>query len=184
MRIETDRLILRSWEERDRVPLAAVLADPEVRQFYPSTLTSDQASAQLDSSIEKAAANGFHFGAAEFKTTGQFVGLIGLGHIPDETRAAIRGQPLVEIGWLFDRAFWGLSLAPEGALAWLDYGFQTLGLPEVVAFTFEGNLPSQRVMEKIGMIRDHEADFDHPKIPLGHRLHRHVVYRIANPAGR
>lgn len=184
MRIETDRLILRSWEDRDRAPLAAVLGDPEVRRFYPTTLTPEQTSAQLDYSMEKATVAGFHFGAAELKSNGQFVGLIGLGYIPDETRAAIRGQPAIEIGWQFDRAFWGQGLAPEGARGWLDYGFETLGLPEVVAFTYEGNLPSQRVMEKIGMARDHEADFDHPRLEPGHRLRRHVVYRIANPAGR
>lgn len=181
MRIETDRLILRSWQERDRAPLAAVLGDPEVRRFYPTTLTPEQASAQIDRSIEKAAAVGFHFGAAELKSTGQFVGLIGLGYIPDETRAAIRGQPEVEIGWQFDRAFWGQGLAPEGAGAWLDYGFQTLDLPEIVAFTYAGNLPSQRVMAKIGMTRDPAADFEHPKLAPGHPLRPHVVYRIASP---
>lgn len=182
MRIETDRLILRAWQERDRAPLAAVLGDPEVRRFYPTTLTPEQASAQIDRSIEKAAAVGFHFGAAELKSTGQFVGLIGLGYIPDETRAAIRGQPEVEIGWQFDRAFWGQGLAPEGARVWLDYGFQTLGLPEIVAFTYAGNLPSQRVMAKIGMTRDPAADFEHPKLAPGHRLRHYVVYRISGPA--
>lgn len=183
MRIETPRLILRPWEDRDRAPLALILADPEVRRFYPTTLTPEQTSAQIDFSIEKAAAVGFHFGPAELKTTGQFVGLIGLGYIPDETRAAIRGQPAVEIGWQFDKAVWGQGLAPEGALAWLDYGFQTLGLPEIVAFTYAGNLPSQRVMEKIGMTRDPDANFEHPKLAPGHPLRSHVVYRIANPAG-
>jgi len=184
VRIETARLILRSWEDRDRVPLAAVLGDPEVRRFYPSTLTPEQASAQLDHSIERAAETGIHFGAAELKATGQFVGLIGLGYIPDETRAAIRGQPAVEIGWQFDKAFWGQGLAPEGALAWLDYGFGTLDLPEIVAFTYEGNLPSQRVMAKIGMTRDLNANFEHPRLAPGHPLRSHVVYRIANPAVR
>lgn len=182
MRIETERLILRSWESSDHALLAPVLADPEVRRFYPSTATPEQTKAQLDFSIEKQAAVGFHFGAAELRSTGQFVGLIGLGYIPDETRAAIRGQPAVEIGWQFDKAFWGQGLAPEGARAWLDYGFATLGLPEIVAFTYEGNLPSQRVMTKIGMARDLDSDFQHPKLAPGHPLRSHVVYRIANPA--
>lgn len=182
MRIETERLILRSWEDRDRAPLAAILADPEVRRFYPTTLTPEQTSAQIDFSIEKAAAVGFHFGAAELRSTGQFVGLIGLGYIPDETRAAIRGQPAVEIGWQFDKAFWGQGLAPEGARAWLAHGFETLGLPEIVAFTYEGNLPSQRVMLKIGMTRDLDSNFQHPKLAPGHPLRPHVVYRIANRA--
>ena len=182
MRLETERLVLRSWESRDHAPLAAVLGDPEVRRFYPSTATPKQTGAQLAFSIEKQAVTGFHFGAAELKSTGQFVGLIGLGYIPDETRAAIRGQPAVEIGWQFDRAFWGQGLAPEGARAWLNYGFSTLELPEIVAFTFAGNLPSQRVMAKIGMVRDADADFEHPRLAPGHPLRSHVVYRINNPA--
>jgi RimJ/RimL family protein N-acetyltransferase len=182
VRLETERLILRSWESRDHAPLAAILGDPEVRRFYPTTATPEQTRAQLEFSIEKQAAVGFHFGAAELKSTGQFVGLVGIGYIPDETRAAIRGQPAVEIGWQFDKAFWGQGLAPEGAKAWLDYGFAELKLPEIVAFTFTGNVPSQRVMAKIGMVRDTEADFEHPRLSPGHPLRAHVVYRIANPA--
>ncbi|OEO33128.1 hypothetical protein VW23_008070 [Devosia insulae DS-56] len=182
MRLETERLVLRSWESRDHAPLAAVLGDPEVRRFYPTIATPGQARAQLEFSIEKQAAVGFHFGAAELRSTGQFVGLVGIGYIPDETRAAIRGQPAVEIGWQFDKAFWGQGFAPEGARAWLDYGFTTLKLPEIVAFTFTGNVPSQRVMAKIGMVRDADADFEHPKLAPGHPLRAHVVYRISNPA--
>jgi len=181
VRLETERLILRSWESRDHAALAAVLGDSEVRRFYPSIATPEQTRAQLEFSIEKQAAVGFHFGAAELKSTGQFVGLVGLGYIPDETRAAIRGEPAVEIGWQFDKAFWGQGLAPEGARAWLDYGFATLRLPEIVAFTFAGNLPSQRVMTKIGMVRDADADFEHPRLAPEHPLRSHVVYRIANP---
>ncbi len=177
MRIETDRLILRHWQASDREPLAAILGDPEVRRFYPTVLTREQAGAQLDFALTRQAEVGFHFGAAELKSTGQFVGLIGLGYIPDETRAAIRGNPLVEIGWQFDRAFWGQGLAPEGARAYLDYGFEALRLDEIVAFTFRGNLPSQRVMSKAGMVRDLIADFEHPKLAPGHPLRPHVVYR-------
>ena len=178
MRIETERLILRSWEERDRAPLAAILGDPEVRRFYPTTLTFEQTAAQLDFSMQRQEEVGFHFGAAELRETGAFIGLIGLGYIPDETRAAIPGHPAVEIGWQFDKAFWGQGLAPEGARAWLEHGFGNLGLPEVVAFTYRGNLPSQRVMAKIGMVRDPSADFEHPRLPQGHQLRPHVLYRI------
>ncbi|WP_423067496.1 GNAT family N-acetyltransferase [Devosia sp. CN2-171] len=179
MRIETDRLVLRPWQESDRAPLASVLGDPEVRRFYPTVLTVEQAGAQFDYALARQAEVGFHFGAAELKATGQFVGLIGLGYIPDETRAAIRGNPAIEIGWQFDRSVWGQGLAPEGARALLAYGFGTLGLDEIVAFTFRGNLPSQRVMEKAGMTRDPAADFEHPRLELGHPLRPHVVYRIA-----
>lgn len=184
MRLETGRLILRSWEERDRAPLAAILGDPEVRRFYPSVLTPEQAGAQLDFALARQQEVGFHFGAAELKSTRQFVGLIGLGYIPDATRAAMNGSPAVEIGWQFDQSLWGQGLAPEGARAWLDYGFANLGLPEIVAFTFRDNLPSQRVMHKIGMVRDPAGDFEHPRLEPGHPLRPHVLYRISSAAPR
>lgn len=177
MRIETDRLILRPWQDSDRPSLAAVLGNPEVRRFYPTTLTREQSDAVLDFALARQAEVGFHFGAAELKSTGQFVGLIGLGYIPDDTRAAIPGNPEVEIGWQFDRRFWGQGLAPEGARALLAHGFRHFPLTEIVAFTFSGNLPSQRVMEKAGMVRDPSADFAHPRLAPGHPLRPHVVYR-------
>lgn len=181
MRLKTERLILRSWEERDRTPLARVLGDPEVRRFYPKALTCAEASAQFDGVLSRQAENGFHFGAAELKSNGSFVGMVGIGYLADIMRDAIAGRPAVEIGWQFDKAFWGQGLAPEAAHAWLRHGFDTLGLTEIVAFTYEGNLPSQRVMEKIGMTRDAAGDFQHPVLPPGHRLRSHVLYRITNP---
>ena len=182
MRLETQRLILRSWEDRDRAPLAAILGNPEVRRFYPTTLTFEQTSAQIDFAIERERTMGFHLGAAELKATGELIGLIGLGYIPEEMRAVIRGEPPIEIGWQFARTVWAQARAPEGARAWLDFGFESLGLPEIVAFTYRGNLPSQRVMEKIGMVRDRESDFEHPRLAPGHALRSHVVYRIGRPS--
>ena len=181
MRLETDRLILRPWEDRDRTPLAAILGDPRVRRFYPSVATPEETSAQIDGSIAKAVANGFHFQAAELKQTGRLIGLIGIGVIPDDLRDIMSGRPLVEIGWQLDAALWGQGLAPEGAAAWLAYAWDVLDLPEVVAFTAAINQPSQRVMAKLGMARDPADDFDHPRLAAGHPLRRHVLYRIVSP---
>lgn len=182
MRLETDRLVLRSWEERDREPLARVLGDREVRRFYPKALTHAEASTQFDVVLAKQAERGFFFGAAELKADGSFVGMIGLGFPADIMRDAIPGRPEVEIGWQFDKAYWGKGLAPEAARAWLAYGFDVAGLGEIVAFTYEGNHPSRRVMEKIGMQRDPADDFQHPVLPASHWLRPHVVYRIGRPA--
>lgn len=184
MRLETARLVLRPWEDRDRAPLARILGDAHVRRFYPSVATPEETNAQVDGSIAKAAANGFHFQAAELKATGALIGLIGIGVIPDDLRAIIRGNPRVEIGWQLDKAVWGQGLAPEGALAWLGHAWNTLDLNEVVAFTATVNLPSQRVMEKIGMHRDAADDFEHPRLAPDHVLRPHVLFRIANPASR
>ena len=87
--------------------------------------------------------------------------------------------PCVEIGWRLAAPYWGRGYATEGARAALAVGFETLGLGEIVSSTVPGNLRSRRVMEKIGMARDPADDFDHPALPEGHRLRRHVLYRIA-----
>ncbi len=181
MRLETERLVLRSWEERDRLPLATVLGDAEGRRFYPKALTTEEASAQFDSILKRQTEHGFCFGAAELKADVSFVGMVGLGMIGEPLRTALRGNPPVEIGWQLHRSVWGQGLAPEAAKAWLAWGFANLRLDEIVAFTFEGNLPSQRVMEKLGMTRDPADDFLHPGLPEGHPLRPHVLYRIARP---
>ncbi len=181
MRLETERLVLRPWDERDREPLIAVQCDPEVRRFFPSVPTPEQVSDDFDAALEKARINGFHFGSARLKSDDSFVGLMGIGVVPDIQREAIPSHPRVEIGWVFARRYWGQGLAPEGARAWLDYAW-SIGLPEVVAFTAAVNTPSQRVMEKIGMIRDPADNFMHPRIGEGHPLRPHVLYRIVNPA--
>jgi RimJ/RimL family protein N-acetyltransferase len=176
--LETDRLILRPWRDDDRPALAKILADPEVRRFYPSVLTADETSAQIDGSIEATARNGFHLAGAALKSDGRLIGIIGLGVIPDHLQQAIPGHPRVEIGWQLDKTVWGQGLAPEGARAWLDYGWSVLDLGEIVAFTAEINRPSQRVMEKLGMHHDAADDFDHPRLPPGHPLRPHVLYRV------
>lgn len=180
--LETERLILRPWRDDDRAPLAAIFGDAEVRRFYPSVLTPEETSAQIDRVMAAMERNGFHFAAAELKSTGRLIGFIGLGVTPDHLREAIPGHPRVEIGWQLDKAVWGQGLAPEGARAWLDYGWNTLKLEEIVAFTAAINRPSQRVMEKLGMTHNAADDFDHPGLQPGDRLLAHVLYRIKAPA--
>jgi RimJ/RimL family protein N-acetyltransferase len=181
MKLETERLVLRPWEERDRGPLIALQTDPTVRRFFPDVPEPADVSADFDAALEKAKANGFHFGSARLRGDDRFVGLMGIGLVPDATREAIASHPRVEIGWVFNTAFWGQGLAPEGARAWLAYAW-SVGLPEVVAFTAAVNAPSRRVMEKIGMRREPGDDFMSPRIAKGHPLRPHVVYRIVNPA--
>jgi RimJ/RimL family protein N-acetyltransferase len=179
MRLETERLILRPWEDRDRAPLARILGDPDVRRFYPAPATPAEVEATIDSCIARTARDGFCFAAAELKADGKLVGFIGLGRLSETMRTVIASE--VEIGWQTDKAYWGRGLAPEAARAWLGYAWDVLKLPEVVAFTFEGNRPSRRVMEKIGMAHDPAGDFLNPNLPEGHRLRPHVLYRITNP---
>ncbi|MCX6626670.1 MAG: GNAT family N-acetyltransferase [Candidatus Solibacter sp.] len=113
------------------------------------------------------------FFAAELRATGEFTGLVGLARVPFEAHFT----PCVEIGWRITPERWNRGLATEGAHECLRYAFHDLALAEVVAFTEPANLPSHRVMEKLGMTHRPTDDFEHPRLPEGHPLRRHVLYR-------
>jgi ribosomal-protein-alanine N-acetyltransferase len=87
-------------------------------------------------------------------------------------------MPDVEIAWRLSADYWGRGLATEGARAVVRHAFAELGLEGLVSFTVPENLRSRRVMEKLGMLHDPRDDFDHPSLPEGHPLRRHVLYRL------
>lgn len=178
--IETTDLILRPWEDRDRAPMAAIQGDHMVRRYFPRVMTPQQVDDDIDLAQIKARENGFHVQAAEHKETGELAGLIGLAVIPDFIREAIPSRPRVEIGWVLASRFWGMGLAPQGALAWLDFAW-SIGIPEVVATTAAINHQSRRVMHKIGMWHDPSDNYQRPTFEGPHPSRAHVVYRIANP---
>lgn len=182
---QTPRLLLRAWQETDREPFAAMNADPLVLRYYPSTLRAQETDALLERNRVHFERHGFGLWAAAVKATDEFAGYIGLAVPSFESHFT----PCVEIGWRLAARFWNQGLATEGAGAVLPWALETLHLSEVVSFTTEGNLPSRRVMEKLGMIRNPADDFDHPGMPEGHPLCRHVLYRArrgrpASPASR
>lgn len=181
LRLETADLILRPWEDRDRAPLAAIQGDPLVRRYFPRAMTAEEVSADIDLAIAMSREHGFHTQAAELKASGELVGLIGLGVMPEVIRQAIPSHPRVEIGWVLAPRFWGRGLAPQGAAAWLAHAWSS-GMDEVVATTARSNEPSQRVMQKLGMHYDPRDDYERPTIPPGHPLRPHVIYRLRNPA--
>jgi len=172
--IRTPRLLLRPWRASDREPFADLNADPEVMEFFPSCLSreeSDELAARIEAHHKD---HGFCFFAAELLGVTPFIGFIGISNVPFEAPFS----PAVEIGWRLARAYWNRGLATEGAFAVVKYAFSVLRLPEVVSFTVPANIGSRRVMEKIGMKHDRSGDFDHPRLPAGHPLRRHVLYRI------
>jgi ribosomal-protein-alanine N-acetyltransferase len=171
--IETERLILRQWRDADKAPFAALNADPAVMQFMPSALTREQSDALVDRFSAMLEAEGMTFYAVEERSSGDFVGAVGLfpvGHLPF--------APAVEIGWRLGVDSWGKGYASEAARAALAQAFDSLGLDEIVAYTAAPNLRSQRVMERIGMTRDVAGDFEHPALPEGSALRPHRLYRL------
>jgi len=170
----TDRLILRRWREEDRAPFQALNADPRVMEFFPAVLTRQETDAGIARFEQHFDRHGFGFYAAELIEPKTFIGFIGLA-VPNFEAPFM---PAVEIGWRLAFAHWGRGLATEGARAAVHHAFETLKLPGLVSFTSTANLRSRRVMEKICMFHDPTADFGHPRIPEGHALRRHVLYRL------
>jgi RimJ/RimL family protein N-acetyltransferase len=172
--IETERLVLRDWIDADAEPFAALNADPRVMEFFPKALSREESDALMDWIRAGMARDGFSQFAAEEKSPGAFIGFIGLAPIHFEARFT----PAIEVGWRLARSAWGNGYATEGARAVLAHAFGPLGLTDLVSITAEWNQPSRRVMEKIGMSRDPAEDFDHPELPVGQKLRRHVLYRL------
>jgi RimJ/RimL family protein N-acetyltransferase len=171
--IETPRLVLRPWRDADREPFYRITSDPRVMEFFPAILTREQSDALVDKCIAHFKAHGFTYFAAELRETGELAGFIGMANVPFEAHFT----PCVEIGWRLGFEFWNRGLATEGARAALRFGFERLGLDEIVAFTVPLNVRSRRVMEKLGMTHNPADDFDHPRIAEGHPLRRHLLYR-------
>jgi ribosomal-protein-alanine N-acetyltransferase len=147
-------------------------------EFMPKLLSRDESDAWVGPMKQHLAERGLAYWAVRLKADRSFVGAIGLSAPAYETPFS----PFVEIGWRIGHAYWNKGLATEGARAVLHHAGATLHLREVVSFTVPMNLRSRRVMEKIGMIRDVAGDFDHPRLPAGHPLQRHVLYRWTAPS--
>jgi RimJ/RimL family protein N-acetyltransferase len=174
--ITTERLLLRGWREADREPFAALNADPDVMRHFPTTLTPAASDRLVDAAMEGWAANAFGLWAVEHVEDERFLGFTGLSRPSFEAHFA----PAVEVGWRLARDAWGHGYATEAAAAALGFGFETVGLDEIVSFTVPANVRSRAVMERLGMTRDPADDFDHPKLPEGHPLRRHVLYRLTH----
>ncbi|MGD9705874.1 MAG: GNAT family N-acetyltransferase [Acidimicrobiia bacterium] len=172
--LRTERLLLRRWNDVDRIAFAALNADPAVMEHFPSTLGVEQSDAFVDRIEATFDERGYGLWAVEVPGQVAFAGFVGLW--PATFPAHF--TPAVEVGWRFAVAHWGQGYAPEGAAAALDYGFDVAGLDEVVSMTTVGNTKSRRVMEKLGMHRDPADDFDHPNTPGWHGQ-RHVLYRLS-----
>ena len=171
--LETPRLRMRRWRESDREPFAALNSDPAVMEHFPAPVERHASDASIDAFEAQFAERGWSNWAVEVRDTGDFAGFVGLG-IP---RRVLPFSPCVEIGWRLARAYWGKGYATEAARASLQMGFETLALPEIVAFTAIGNRRSRAVMERIGMLDAHQ-DFEHPGVPEGHPLRKHCLYRM------
>ncbi|MET0309887.1 MAG: GNAT family N-acetyltransferase [Sphingomonas sp.] len=175
--IETERLTLRRWKDSDRPAFHAMCGDPRVMEFLGPELTRAEVDAAIDRQNGFLDANGYCFWAAERREDGAFIGFCGL-------KPGAEGTPIedqVEIGWRLAQEFWGKGYAREAAQASLDWGWAHLDVPEIAAITTIDNVRSWGLMERLGMARAPQDDFDHPKAI--ERLRAHITYRIGRPRG-
>ncbi|HJP90247.1 MAG TPA: GNAT family N-acetyltransferase [Candidatus Limnocylindrales bacterium] len=172
--IRTQRLLLRGWREADLAPFAALNADPVVMEHFPGLLTREECDAFVGRIVDGWLAHGFGLWALERLEDGRFLGFTGL----TRPRFDAPFMPAVEVGWRLAREAWGHGYGTESARAALVFGFDAVGLDEIVSFTSPANVRSWRVMERLGMRHDPADDFEHPRVPEGSSLRHHVLYRL------
>jgi RimJ/RimL family protein N-acetyltransferase len=168
-------LLMRGWTDDDRGSFAEMNSDPRVSEYLVGPITradSDDMVDRIDSCWRE---RGYGLWAVELIESGTFVGYVGLWPATFEAHFT----PAVEVGWRLAPEHWGQGFATEGAREALRHGYDELGLDEIVSFTAVGNTRSWRVMERLGMRRDHTGDFEHPVVPAGHHARPHVLYRLS-----
>ena len=176
--IRTARLLLRGWREDDRPPFAALNTDPAVVEFLAGARTRAESDRLVDTIVRGWAEQRYGLWALERLDDGQFIGFTGLSSPGFDAPF----MPAVEVGWRLARDAWGQGYATEAAHAAIAFGFDTVGLDEIVSFTATANIRSRRVMERLELTHDPADDFDHPRLPPGHALRRHVLYRLSRAA--
>jgi RimJ/RimL family protein N-acetyltransferase len=161
--LETERLLVRDWVDDDFESFAALNADARVMEHFPAVSSrdrSDMFAKRIQLDLDR---NGVGFYAVEVKATSRFIGFIGLSSIGFQAAFS----PAVQVGWRLAFGAWGQGYASEAAKACFAHGFGELGLDEIVSFTTRRNERSIAVMERIGMTRDPEGDFECPQFPVG-----------------
>jgi RimJ/RimL family protein N-acetyltransferase len=173
--LRTRRLILRLWQESDFLPYAKLNADQRVMEFMLGTMTKEETRQSIENIEKHFDAHGFGRWAVQIADSEKFIGFVGI-NIPTYT---LPFSPCVEVAWRICPDEWGKGYAPEAANEAMRDGFERVGLQEIVSFTTLINSKSRRVMEKLGMQYCPAEDFDHPMVSEGHRLRRHVLYRMS-----
>jgi ribosomal-protein-alanine N-acetyltransferase len=151
--IKTERLNLRPFTLQDAEPLRQILCVPGVLEYFPSSDPPDLERVQklVQKQIDHWREHDFGWWAVETIEEGELIGWSGLQYLPETDE--------IEIGYLLSKPYWGEGLATESAIAGLDYGFRTLEIQEIVGIVHPENITSQRVLQKIGLEYQEEAEY-------------------------
>ena len=174
MELFTPRLALREFRPSDFDAVHAYETNPETRRYEQVAIaTAEETRRYLDDSqawAQEQPRTRYRL-AITIRPAGAAHGRISLALNWPEIREW-------EVGWTVDPQFWGHGYATEAARAAVRFGFEDVGLDEIVSFTVPANARSRAVMERLGITRDPADDFDHPRLPVGHPIRRHVLYRL------
>lgn len=146
-RLETARLVVRTFEARDAGPWVAMVNDPEVRRFLPPgpAPTMETFGAVIEARHVMERDIGYAMWAVDDKTTGTFVGQCGIRPVDEGA------GPEVDLAYHYTRASWSKGYATEAVIAVLAHGLGPVGLTQIMAVAMPENVGSWRVMEKAGM---------------------------------
>lgn len=173
-RLETERLLLRSWRDDDLAPFAAICADPQVMATLGPVMDRAGTAALIGRVQAIEAEHGHTFWALERKDDARLIGWCG---VIRGTTGPIEGQ--AEVGWRLASSCWGQGYATEAARAAIDWLFAHLPDDAAWAITHTGNRRSRAVMERLGMTHKPGLDFDHPRLASDDPLRPHVTYAVA-----
>ena len=166
----SNRLGFRHWIDSDKEPFFNMNSDEDVMRYFPKKLTKPESDGFVKRITTHFDIHGFGLYAVDLLESNEFIGFIGF----QEANFDAHFTPCIEIGWRLRKEYWNNGLATEGAQRCLDYAKQELKFEQIYSFTASTNIASESVMKKIGLVK--AGEFNHPKIPTGHPLCRHVLY--------
>ena len=173
MELETDRIILRQWQKSDLSVFAQINSSRLAMEHFPNPLTKSASDSLAAKLADEIASCGWGMWAAELKSTGAFIGFVGLStpltHFPF--------FPCVETGWRWHPNFWEAGYATEAGQMILESAFTSIGLNDVIAMTATANTRSETVMKRLGL-KNTNNNFFHPNVPANSKVARHLLYRI------
>ena len=174
MATETDRLVLRQWQEGEADKLFTMLQKPEVNHYLQvfNIAKRENVDSLVNRGTQSINANGYGYFACEEKQSGEFIGYVGLNYIPIQEKPF----PCFTLSWVLDSTSWGKGYATEAAALLIKLAFDKFGIEELCACTVELNEKSRKVMERIGM--KYKSSFDFPGIDTNHPHCKHVLYSI------
>ncbi|MDO6416510.1 GNAT family N-acetyltransferase [Sphingomonas sp. BIUV-7] len=176
--IETERLLLRPIGPDDRDAVATMFASPSGRRYLGGPRPADEAWDAIVAMMACQAAYGMSCWGVERRADARLIGVCGLAPFA-RADTPIEGE--IEIGWQLAEESWGQGYGLEAAKASLAWGWGHLPAPRIVAITVPANLPSVRLMARLGMTPRPDLDFDHPLFAAGDPLRRHVTYEAQRP---